>query len=192
MEASLIWNILTTNGKHCLVLHFFTQFLSYNSYFQSEMKYVWKYYFFISGNLKFENVRNIGNYRFKFSNFELWSFDFAFFWNYATLKSWKVEDVDWETINFDLTIPKSSDVSVISIKIHEMEICQIEPTSLFSSKGIPSTPQHTDSHPCKTQWNPIDTGLDKNAFGSNGISFRNNKCRWEHSRNMIKCCKGPI
>ena len=44
-------------------------------------------------------------------------------------------------------ISKIMDMNFISIKNHEMEICEILQTSLFSSKG-PCTIHHTDSQPC--------------------------------------------
>ena len=47
-------------------------------------------------------------------------------------------------------ISRIMDMDSISIKKHEMEIWQTLQTFLFSSKGIPSTPQHVDSHPCTT------------------------------------------
>ena len=42
-------------------------------------------------------------------------------------------------------------MSFISIKTHEMKMWWNPQTFLFSSKGIPSTPRHTDSHPCTRQ-----------------------------------------
>ena len=44
-------------------------------------------------------------------------------------------------------------MNLISIKRHETVLCKHEPTFLFSSKGIPTTNQHTDPHPCiRLRW----------------------------------------
>ena len=61
------------------------------------------------------------------------------------LKTWKVKDEESTTINFG-----SKNLQKLGYEFHidqktRNEVLQI---SVFSSKGIPITHQHTDSHPC--------------------------------------------
>ena len=75
----------------------------------------------------------------------LWILSFLKLWTFESLKLWNFETLDcwnFETLNFW----NFESLKLWNVKSFETLKPSNQATLLFSSKGIPSTPQHTDPH----------------------------------------------
>ena len=137
----------------------------------SKLREIWHHLWKnISENLKLWNVRKVF-----VPNFSIFRFEIATFWNlkfrkfkFRNFKTWHLKHGNWkfdimELLSFEIseswTLENSHRKRMTSpLKVLQhigYEFHNYQKTwngfcvsFVFSSKGIPSTPQHSDSHPC--------------------------------------------